>query len=219
MGDKTVDLRHMIAWKSGLAKMARNRGKQRRHRRLHLEVLEPRRVLANLTATDFYLLDSDGNRFDAPPSEGDLALIAIEFQTEGLPGIPHQVEWCLNEICNSTSLDWGTGVEGYGWWIFIWWIGPVPGGENVVRATLDAYDVVEETDESDNTKGLSFLTPDAPDPIFLNPVGGVPVRDWGIGNYVDLDPGPGLLDYHGGTFTYNGHDAHDTSDSSSASRL
>ena len=98
----------MIAWKSRLAQMARNRGKPRRHRRLHLEVLEPRRVLANLTVTDFYLLDSDGNRFDAPPSEGDPALIAIEFQTEGLPGIPHQVEWCLNEICNSTSLDWGT---------------------------------------------------------------------------------------------------------------
>ncbi len=45
--------------------------------------------------------------------------------------------------------------------------------------------------------------------MFVTPLGGTPFQDWSIGNYVDLDPGPGILDYRGGNYTYNGHDAID----------
>jgi hypothetical protein len=45
--------------------------------------------------------------------------------------------------------------------------------------------------------------------VFQTPIGGVPYQDWTIVNYVDLDPGPGILDYRGGNYTYDGHDAID----------
>lgn len=45
--------------------------------------------------------------------------------------------------------------------------------------------------------------------LFATPIGGIPFTDWSIGNYVDLDPGSGVLDYAGGNYTYDGHDAID----------
>lgn len=44
---------------------------------------------------------------------------------------------------------------------------------------------------------------------FVLPIGGTPYVDWTIVNYVDLDPGPGVLDFNGGPYSYNGHDAID----------
>ncbi len=42
------------------------------------------------------------------------------------------------------------------------------------------------------------------------PLGGVPNQDWAIGNYVDVDPRPGVrADYRGGSYTYDGHNALD----------
>lgn len=37
------------------------------------------------------------------------------------------------------------------------------------------------------------------------PLPGVDTEDWVINNYVDLDPGPGVLDYQGGAKSYDGH--------------
>ncbi len=46
-----------------------------------------------------------------------------------------------------------------------------------------------------------------PDPVFLFdwPMPGVDADDWVINNYVDLNPGPGILDYMGGAKSYDGH--------------
>ena len=50
---------------------------------------------------------------------------------------------------------------------------------------------------------------DAP-PLFpFYPMGGTLYGDLFINNFVDLDPGPGLLDWDCTDFTYNGHDASD----------
>lgn len=38
-----------------------------------------------------------------------------------------------------------------------------------------------------------------------SPVVGVPGRDWVINNYVDLEPGPDIRDYRGGTRSYDRH--------------
>jgi murein DD-endopeptidase MepM/ murein hydrolase activator NlpD len=45
--------------------------------------------------------------------------------------------------------------------------------------------------------------------LFISPIGGTPYEDWTIVNYVDLDPTGGVLDYRGGNYTYNGHNAID----------
>lgn len=47
------------------------------------------------------------------------------------------------------------------------------------------------------------------DIFFHTPIGGVPYEDWTIVNYVDLDPSQGILDFNGGNYTYNGHNAID----------
>ncbi len=47
------------------------------------------------------------------------------------------------------------------------------------------------------------------DIFFQTPIGGVPYQDWTIVNYVDLDPSPGILDFRGGNYTYDGHNAID----------
>lgn len=44
---------------------------------------------------------------------------------------------------------------------------------------------------------------------FVSPIEGVAYQDWTIVNYVDLDSGGGILDYNGGTYTYDGHNAID----------
>jgi peptidase M23-like protein len=45
--------------------------------------------------------------------------------------------------------------------------------------------------------------------LFVSPIGGMPYEDWTIVNYVDLNPSGGALDYRGGNYTYDGHNAID----------
>ncbi len=47
------------------------------------------------------------------------------------------------------------------------------------------------------------------DIFFQTPIGGVAYQDWTIVNYVDFNPGPGVLDFRGGNYTYDGHNAID----------
>ncbi len=44
---------------------------------------------------------------------------------------------------------------------------------------------------------------------FVTPIGGTPYEDWTIVNYVDLQPGEGAVDFRGGNYTYDGHNAID----------
>jgi murein DD-endopeptidase MepM/ murein hydrolase activator NlpD len=44
---------------------------------------------------------------------------------------------------------------------------------------------------------------------FVSPIGGMPYVDWTIVNYSDLDSTEGIVDYRGGNYTYNGHNAID----------
>ena len=47
-------------------------------------------------------------------------------------------------------------------------------------------------------------------PMFIQPLEGEPYVDWTIVNYVDLDPiSPGIMDYRGGGFSYDGHNGTD----------
>jgi murein DD-endopeptidase MepM/ murein hydrolase activator NlpD len=54
-----------------------------------------------------------------------------------------------------------------------------------------------------------FAAPTAAQPFVL-PIGGTPYEDWTIVNYVDLNPAAGMIvDYRGGLYTYDGHNAID----------
>jgi hypothetical protein len=44
---------------------------------------------------------------------------------------------------------------------------------------------------------------------FVTPIGGTPFDDWTIVNYVDINPSGGVLDYRGGNYSYDGHNAID----------
>jgi murein DD-endopeptidase MepM/ murein hydrolase activator NlpD len=56
-----------------------------------------------------------------------------------------------------------------------------------------------------------FAEPAAAQP-FVSPIGGTPYEDWTIVNYVDLNPAAGsIMDYRGGLYTYDGHNAIDFS--------
>lgn len=60
------------------------------------------------------------------------------------------------------------------------------------------------------TVALACCTPVAAGASGLvSPIAGVAYQDWTIVNYVDLDPGPGILDWSGGSYSYDGHDAID----------
>jgi hypothetical protein len=53
--------------------------------------------------------------------------------------------------------------------------------------------------------GPASLTGIAPDPYLVYPIGGSLAGDVFIGNYVDLDPTFGVLDWNCGAYTYDGH--------------
>lgn len=57
------------------------------------------------------------------------------------------------------------------------------------------------TTQGAGNQGLRASQPKA----WVWPMPGEDGQQWVINNYVDLDSGPGLLDYMGGTKTYNGH--------------
>jgi murein DD-endopeptidase MepM/ murein hydrolase activator NlpD len=54
-----------------------------------------------------------------------------------------------------------------------------------------------------------YLSSPLPGQPFVTPIGGTPYEDWTIVNYVDLDPSGGVLDFRGGNYSYNGHNAID----------
>ena len=44
---------------------------------------------------------------------------------------------------------------------------------------------------------------------FVSPIGGIPYQDWTIVNYVDIDPTSEIMDWNGGTYSYDGHEGID----------
>ena len=78
-------------------------------------------------------------------------------------------------------------------------------------AAVDPDHTVAETTYGDNSSSFSF-TPVAPTDLphkLLTPLGGAMGKDWGITNYVDVDPEVTSRDYMGGNYAYDTHDGHD----------
>lgn len=56
---------------------------------------------------------------------------------------------------------------------------------------------------------LLVASPDVRAELMVSPIGGTAYETWTIVNYVDLQAGPGVIDWNGGTYTYDGHNAID----------
>lgn len=189
--------------------MGLNRSRDVSRANLFFERLEMRQLFANLWLTDIYLNDSKGNRISAA-DEGEYVNISMSFRTLALPaGSSYVVRRTINGMSNDVTLNWGNGNAGQGNWFAGWGLGNVVAGINTIQVTLDVANTISETSETDNSMTIQFVAIDVQDPKFLNPLGGVPNQDWAIGNRVDLDPGPGVRDYRGNPYSYNGHDALD----------
>ncbi len=95
------------------------------------------------------------------------------------------------------------------WYRAGWFASP---GNHTIQVTVDGNNAIAEVNESDNSTSFNF-TPTAPTTLpnkFVYPIGGVPRQDWNVVNYVDVDPRGGTaIDYLGGGFIYDGHDAMD----------
>src|SRR5690606_32511530 len=108
------------------------------------------------------------------------------------------------------ALDWGAG-GGSGGAVFRWGVHFVDTADPSVAAgvTLDVENTVAETDESNNSLTVSIPTM-AFSPRFGVPLAGTQGVDWSIVNFSDADRNsPAAIDYLGGPWTYDGHDALD----------
>jgi hypothetical protein len=168
-------------------------------------------ILSNLTVTDVHLADKNGDRLDSA-AIGQMAYLKVKFNTAALPSAAkYLVRGYLDGIPLEQMLTLGAGQSetvSHSVLLGPWLVLP---GSHQVHAVVDAGNAIDEWDEADNLKSDSF-DPITFAPKLITPLGGTPYEDWTIVNYVDLDKGsPGVLDYRGGNYTYDGHDAIDGS--------
>jgi hypothetical protein len=178
-----------------------------RKARLAAEPLEARDTPANLAITDVYLVDANDNPV-AAPAVGEQVFVHADWTADGTTAAD---QYTVGFTVDGVELDSGPIANGdgsYDWHLGGWFASP---GAHAVEVTVDNTNAVAETDESDNSLGLTF-TPAAPDlpEQFTWPLAGTPGVDWMVFNYVDVDPRPGAAaDYRGGPYQYDGHDAMD----------
>lgn len=71
----------------------------------------------------------------------------------------------------------------------------------IAALTMSAVGHAQFTAQSAGNQGNQVLRPKG----WKWPMPGTDGQDWVVNNYVDLDSGPGILDYAGGSKSYNGH--------------
>ncbi len=180
-------------------------------RRLVLESLEHRNLLAaDLEITDAFLVDRWNNRI-AAPVEGELAFVRAEWRTTDLnPSQQYVVHYEMDGITVASGTL--TGMSGtnlsFNWYRAVAFSAP---GSHQVRVLVDGQNRIAEPNESNNEFIFSF-TPtqtDLPEKMVF-PIGGDPFQDWSIVNYTDVNINGGAQqDFRGGEFQYDGHDAFD----------
>ena len=194
-----------------LCSAAKSKARRRRAplARFLLEQLEDRRLLANLRAVDAWLVDSQSSQRLSAPVIGELIVPMANWTVSGATGtLDYDVQYDIDGI----SVYRGPTDFGNGGWLWYRGASYATAGTHTLRITIDPFNTVVETNESDNSFSMQFTTTNVstlPNK-FEWPLGGVQGKDWTIINYVDVDPRPGTrADYLGGTFQYDGHDAID----------
>ncbi len=186
--------------------------KQDRRKRLArfcTEQLEDRRLLANLRAVDAWLVDTQSSLRLTAPMIGKQLLPMANWTVSGATGtLNYDVEYSIDGV----SVYRGATSFGNGEWFWYRGASFAAAGTHTLQITIDPFNTVAETNESDNTFSMQFTTANVstlPNK-FEWPLAGVQGKDWTIINYVDIDPRPNSrADYLGGTFQYDGHDAID----------
>ncbi len=204
---------------------AKTTAKNRFRRSMPLESLERRDLMAaNLWVSDAYLADSKGTKLDTV-AVGQMVSVQAEFHTLGLPAdSAYTLKYSIDGVAHTStpvSLGSGAAVTTFFDKLLGDWV--VKPGSHTVKVELDAMHNIAESSEVDNVLSFQF-TPVTFHSSFGNqtklatPLAGLPFVNWTIANYVDLDTSKdadgddikeNILDYHGGTHTYDGHDALD----------
>jgi murein DD-endopeptidase MepM/ murein hydrolase activator NlpD len=194
----------------------RRKSKTTGHRTSSIEPLESRYLLANIHLVDAYLVDASGNKL-ASVAVGQQPFVQVEFTTTGLAaGAHYDVRTSTSGRTFTSTIDWGAGGAGTGFWIFRSPQMLVRPGLQSVSVSLDVNTDVTETDEGDNThlhlySGVTFASG------FYKPLEGTQNFDWSVGNYNDTDanyPDDGFFggvceDFNGGDYCYDGHNGWD----------
>ncbi len=181
-------------------------------------------MAANLWVSDAYLADSMGTKLESV-AVGQMVSVKAEFHTLGLPvDTAYALKYSIDGVAHASdpvSLGSGAAVTTFFDKLLGDWV--VKPGSHTVKVELDAMNNIAESSEVDNVLSFQF-TPVTFHSSFGNqtklatPLAGLPFVNWTIGNYVDLDTSKdtdgddikeNVLDYHGGTHTYDGHDALD----------
>jgi len=182
-----------------------------RFRRLIVESLEPRTLLANMAVTNAYLIDLDGDPV-AEPTTGTLVRGRVDFTYSGIPsGTPFQVKFTFDNQTYTRNMKTG-GFAIFSFTNENWLLEP---GPHTFQVQVDSLGQISETNEADNFKTVTinpvtFSSPFQDETRFVTPLGGTWGTHWWINNYADLDTTTGQkADYTGGDETYDGHDALD----------
>ena len=175
------------------------------------ERLEARQMLAaNLHMISSYWGDNAGNAINNV-AVGTQPNLWVNYNVEGIPaGTFYRIRATVGGETRDLITNQGAGAGAMNIKANIGRV-MVPDGWFLRQVKLDHDNDVAETDELDNThtintKGQTFT------PKFALPLEGTPWVDWSLGNYVDVDLASGdnhKFDYHGGTFTYDGHNGWD----------
>lgn len=176
-------------------------------RRLAVEHLEERRVLANINVTGVTLIDGQSR----PMTEavvGERIRLRVNFTTTDLAAdASYRISFKVNDVpIEFAGIDFGAGLSTGAFFATArGWFAEFVGAQSV-NVTVDADNTVVESDELDNTRTFSFGVVTATPPVKLTwPQPGTPFKDFAFTNYVDLDPTPGLRDWAGGRAAYDGH--------------
>jgi murein DD-endopeptidase MepM/ murein hydrolase activator NlpD len=150
------------------------------------------------------MTDADGNTL-SPAAVGQQMFLQVEYQATDLPtGVSYTISSTVDGVTLNDTLDWGAGISGTTFWIHrlgVWLAYP---GLHAGTAVLDSTNTIGESNESDNSMTVGFRPFTVPN-RFILPIAGTPYASWTIVNYVDMDLGSGVRDYHGGDYTYDGH--------------
>lgn len=182
------------------------------HRCLRIESLEDRRLLANLSLTNAYLVQDGGVTPLTDVVVGQEVAVRADWTTEDLPNniAAYQVEFRIDGVpLRSADDNFGAGFASgnYWWWRSGWYASP---GSHTVEVIVDIDNEVVENDESDNSFTFNFTTVDPDFPQLMTwPLETAPQTEGFWTNYVDVDPTGNFADYAGGNAAYNGHNAID----------
>lgn len=196
--------------------MGRITGSGRSRRRVGRWMIEPLELrtlfAANLHVDSVSIVDGNANPVPNP-TIGTYVYLRVDFTTVDLPAdASYTMSQTLYGVTYTDTINWGAGYNfAYSWYHYYggWLVnhsGPATG-----TVTIDSTNTVAETSESDNTGTSTMFPVQLPLPMKLaQPLGGTAFRDYGYVNYADKDPTSSAnVDYRGGPYTYDGHDAID----------